>query len=135
MSRQDVEDLGLVIVPGAIWGASFLFIAEGLDAMAPLGVTFIRLLIGFLTLAVLPAARQPLAKGDGWPTAALSVIWLAFPLSMFPFAEQRVSSAIAGMLNGSTAIIAAIVAGAAGPTVAGSRACSPGWPSASAASC
>ena len=111
MSRQDVEDLGLLIVPGAIWGASFLFIAEGLDAMAPLGVTFIRLLIGFLTLAVLPAARQPLAKGDGWPTAALSVIWLAFPLSMFPFAEQRVSSAIAGMLNGSTAIIAAIVAG------------------------
>ena len=30
---------------------------------------------------------------------------------MFPFAEQRVSSALAGMLNGSTAIIAAIVAG------------------------
>lgn len=111
MSRKDAEDLALLVVPGAIWGASFLFIAEGLDAMAPLGVTFIRVFIGFLTLAAVPAARRPLAPGDGWPTAALSVIWLAFPLSMFPFAEQRVSSAIAGMLNGSTAIIAAIVAG------------------------
>ena len=59
----------------------------------------------------MPAARRPLAPGDGWPMAALSIIWLAFPLTMFPFAEQRVSSAIAGMLNGSTAIIAAIVAG------------------------
>ena len=35
MSRQDLEDLALLVVPGAIWGASFLFIAEGLDAMAP----------------------------------------------------------------------------------------------------
>jgi drug/metabolite transporter (DMT)-like permease len=111
MSRTDVEDLALLAVPGAIWGASFLFIAEGLDAMAPMGITFSRLLIGFLTLAAVPAARRPLASGDAWPTMALSVIWLAFPLSMFPFAEQRVSSAIAGMLNGSTAIIAAIVAG------------------------
>jgi drug/metabolite transporter (DMT)-like permease len=111
MSRADLEDLALLVVPGAIWGASFLFIAEGLDAMAPLAVTFIRLFIGFLTLSVVPAARRPLAPGDGWPTAALSLIWLAFPLTLFPFAEQRVSSALAGMLNGSTAIIAALVAG------------------------
>ncbi|MGE0359524.1 MAG: DMT family transporter [Vicinamibacterales bacterium] len=111
MSRSAVEDLALVVVPGAIWGASFLFIAEGLDAMAPFGVTFVRLLIGFLTLAGVPAARRPLQRGDFWPMAALSVIWLAFPLSLFPFAEQRVSSAMAGMLNGSTAIFAAIVAG------------------------
>ena len=111
MSRSDLDDLALLVVPGAIWGASFLFIAEGLDAMAPFGVTFVRLVIGFLTLSIVPAARRPLAPGDGWPMAALSIIWLAFPLTMFPFAEQRVSSALAGMLNGSTAIIAAIVAG------------------------
>jgi drug/metabolite transporter (DMT)-like permease len=111
MSRADLDDLALLVVPGAIWGASFLFIAEGLDAMAPFGVTFTRLLIGFLTLSLVPAARRPLAPGDGWPVALLSVIWLAFPLSLFPFAEQRVSSAIAGMLNGSTPIFAAIVAG------------------------
>jgi drug/metabolite transporter (DMT)-like permease len=111
MSRAALEDLVLLIVPGVIWGASFLFIAEGLEAMAPFGVTFTRLLIGFLTLSLVPAARQPLAPGDVWPMALLSVIWLAFPLSLFPFAEQRVSSAIAGMLNGSTPIFAAIVAG------------------------
>ena len=28
------------MVPGAIWGTSFLFIAEALEAVAPNGVTF-----------------------------------------------------------------------------------------------
>lgn len=111
MSRTDLTNLALFVVPGVIWGASFLFIAEGLDAMAPAGVTFTRLLIGFAVLTLFPAARAPLARGDGWGTAALSVIWLAFPLSMFPLAEQHVSSALAGMLNGATPICTALVAG------------------------
>jgi drug/metabolite transporter (DMT)-like permease len=111
MVRRDLVSWALLIVPGAIWGASFLFIAEGLEALAPNGVTFVRLLIGFASLSLVPAARRPLAAGDGWPTAALGVIWLAFPLSLFPFAEQRVSSALTGMLNGAMPIFTAIVAG------------------------
>jgi drug/metabolite transporter (DMT)-like permease len=39
------------------------------------------------------------------------VIWLAFPLSMFPLAEQHVSSALTGMLNGLTPVFTALVAG------------------------
>ena len=99
-----------VVVPGLIWGASFLFIAEGLEAVAPMGVTFVRIAIGFVTLSLVPSARRPILRED-WPkTAALGVLWLAFPLSMFPFAEQHVSSALAGMLNGATPIFAALVA-------------------------
>lgn len=100
----------LIGVPGLIWGASFLFIAEGLAAVAPNGVTFLRILIGFSTLSLVPSARRPIASGDWLATAALGVLWLAFPLSMFPFAEQHVSSALTGMLNGATPIFAAIVA-------------------------
>jgi drug/metabolite transporter (DMT)-like permease len=100
----------LLVLPGCIWGASFLFIAEGLAAVAPNGVTFTRILIGFLTLSLVPAARRPIQARDRWPTAWLGVLWLAFPLSMFPFAEQHVSSALTGMLNGATALFAAAVA-------------------------
>jgi drug/metabolite transporter (DMT)-like permease len=103
-------DWALLVVPGMIWGASFLFIAEGLEAVAPNGVTFARIAIGFLTLSLFPSARRPVARAD-WPgTAALGVLWLAFPLSMFPFAEQHVSSALTGMLNGATPLFVAAVA-------------------------
>jgi drug/metabolite transporter (DMT)-like permease len=105
-----VVDWVLLVVPGVIWGASFLFIAEGLEAVAPNGVTFTRIAIGFLTLSLFPSARKPVARADWAGTAALGVLWLAFPLSMFPFAEQHVSSALTGMLNGATPLFVAAVA-------------------------
>jgi drug/metabolite transporter (DMT)-like permease len=100
----------LIVVPGLIWGASFLFIAEGLQAVAPMGVTVVRIALGFATLSLVPSARRPILSEDRAKTAALGVLWLAFPLSMFPFAEQHVSSALAGMLNGATPLFAALVA-------------------------
>lgn len=105
----------LIVIPGLIWGASFLFIVEGLKAIGPNGITFIRLFIGFATLALFPASRKVVER-SAWPRIALvGVLWLAFPLSMFPFAEQRVSSALTGMLNAMvpffTAIVATAIAG------------------------
>lgn len=105
-----VADWLLLLAPGLIWGASFLFIAEGLEAMEPNGITFTRILIGFVTLGFFPAARRPIAGGDLRAIALLGVLWLAFPLSMFPFAEQHVSSALTGMLNGANPLFTAIVA-------------------------
>lgn len=103
-------DFGLIVVPGAIWGASFLFIAEGLRAVGPHGVAFSRILAGFLTLLAFPAARRPIAQ-SAWPRIGLlSVIWMAIPLTLFPYAEQRISSALAGMLNGAVPLFATTVA-------------------------
>ncbi len=103
-------DLGLIVVPGVVWGASFLFIAEGLRAVGPHGVAFARIAAGFATLACFPAARRPIAR-DAWPRIALlAIFWMAIPLTLFPYAEQRVSTALAGMLNGAVPLFAAIVA-------------------------
>jgi drug/metabolite transporter (DMT)-like permease len=107
-----VIDSLLIVLPGIIWGASFLFIAEGLDAVSPTGVAFVRILVGFLTLSAVPAVRRPVQKADRARIALLGVIWLAFPLCMFPFAEQHVSSALAGMLNGAVPLFVATVASA-----------------------
>jgi drug/metabolite transporter (DMT)-like permease len=103
-------DWALLVVPGVIWGASFLFIAEGLAALEPNGVTFMRIAVGFLTLSLFPSARKPVARADWAGTAAVGVLWFAFPLSMFPFAEQHVSSALTGMLNGATPLFVAAFA-------------------------
>src|SRR5438045_1367058 len=100
----------LVAIPGIIWGASFLFIAEGLKSVAPNGVTFFRIIVGFVTLAFFPAARKKIER-SAWPgIALLGVLWFALPLSMFPFAEQHVSSALTGMLNAATPLFVALVA-------------------------
>jgi drug/metabolite transporter (DMT)-like permease len=103
-------DYTLLIVPGVIWGASFLFIAEGLEVMGPNGVTFTRILVGFLTLAMFRGSRRPVSRDGRLGTALVGVLWMAFPLSMFPYAERHVSSALAGMLNGAVPLFVAIVA-------------------------
>jgi drug/metabolite transporter (DMT)-like permease len=100
----------LLLVPGTIWGASFLFIAEGLEIMGPNGVTFSRILVGFLTLALFPGSRRSIRREDRLGVALVGVLWMAFPLSMFPYAERHVSSALTGMLNGAVPLFIAIVA-------------------------
>ena len=100
----------LVATPGLIWGSSFLFMAEGLKATGPNGIAFFRLFIGWATLALFPTARKPVER-TAWPAIALlGVLWFAFPLSLFPFAEQRVSSALTGMLNAAVPLFTAVVA-------------------------
>jgi len=110
--RTSTTDWLFLVVPGVIWGASYLFIAEGLRAIGPNGVTFVRILIGFATLALFPATWRPIARRDWGAAALLGVVWFAFPLSMFPHAEERVSSALTGMLNGATPLFVAIVTSA-----------------------
>ena len=100
----------LIIAPGCIWGASYLFIAEGLTAMRPEGITFVRCVIGFFVLSLVPGVRKSVPRADRGRVALLGVIWLAFPMSMFPFAEQRVSSALTGLLNAAGPLFAAVVA-------------------------
>jgi drug/metabolite transporter (DMT)-like permease len=103
-------DFLYLVIPGVIWGASFLFIAEGLTAIGPAGVTFVRILVGFAALSFVPAARRAVPRADWGGVAWLGLLWFALPLSAFPFAQQHVSSALAGMLNGAVPIATAIVA-------------------------
>ncbi len=111
-TQGEAADWIVLMTPGVIWGASFLFIAEGMRSIGPNGVTFVRILIGFATLSLFPAARKPIVRSDWAGVVGLGVLWLAFPLSMFPFAEQHVTSALTGMLNGANPVFTAIVAAA-----------------------
>lgn len=104
------QDWLMFLGVGLIWGSSFFFIAVGLEAFAPQLITPMRLAFGFLALSLFPAARRPVERSD-WPRIALlGATWMAIPLSMFPFAEERVSSAVTGMLNGANPIFTAAIA-------------------------
>jgi drug/metabolite transporter (DMT)-like permease len=68
--------------------------------------------LGALALAVLPLPRQhtKIRPEDRIRLVTLSVTWVAIPFTLFPIAEQHISSAVAGLLNGGTPIFAAIFA-------------------------
>jgi drug/metabolite transporter (DMT)-like permease len=104
---------GLVATISLIWGGSFLFIANGLESFPPPVISLFRLTLGFLALSCMPAARAGrLARHDLLRAALLGLIWLALPFLLFPIAEQWVSSAVAGMLNGGIPVVAAVISAA-----------------------
>lgn len=107
-------DWGLLALPALAWGASFVFMAVGLDHLAPGLITFGRLAFGAATLALFPAARRAVPR-EAWPRIAVfGLIWMAVPWVLFPVAQQWIDSSLAGMLNGSvplwTAAVAAVLA-------------------------
>lgn len=93
-----------------IWGASFLFIAEGLRAIGPNGIAFVRLLIGCATVSCIPGSWRSVPRREWLPIAVVGVFWMALPLTLFPHAEQHVTSAITGMLNGTVPLFTAAIA-------------------------
>lgn len=116
LARRDWLTLAL---PGLIWGSSFYLIAEGLDSFSPYLITWLRICIGFCVIVSVPATRRPIPSASWSRIGVLAVVWMTVPLSLFPLAEQRVSSSVTGMLNGAnpifTAIIATVIAGALPP--------------------
>lgn len=110
-------DWGLLGAVALTWGASFFFIDLGLDAFHPTVVAFGRIALGALALSLVPAARRPatpVAASDRPRIVLLGVVWMAVPLTLFPVAEQWISSSLAGMLNGGVPLVTAGVATALG---------------------
>jgi drug/metabolite transporter (DMT)-like permease len=95
---------------GLMWGSSFIFIAEGLEAFEPALVTLFRIALGTATVAMARRSRRPVAREDWGRIAVLGVIWMAVPLLLFPIAQQWISSSLAGMLNGAMPLFAALTA-------------------------
>lgn len=94
------DDWSIFTAIGLIWGASFLFIAIGLESLEPGVITALRVGLGAVTLNLLPGSRIRLLREDRPRMVALSVIWVGIPFTLFPLAEQHISSAVTGLLNG-----------------------------------
>lgn len=105
-----LQDWALFWGIALIWGASFLLIAIGLESLHPGAITFGRVGFGAAVLAIVPAARKPIAREDRRRLVVLSLVWVGIPFTLFPIAEQYINSAVTGLLNGAMPIFAALVA-------------------------
>lgn len=103
-------DWSIFSAMGVIWGASFLFIAIGLESLEPGVITSLRVTLGAITLLLLPGSRMRLHAEDRGRMVALSVVWVGVPFTLFPLAEQHINSAVAGLLNGAVPMFTALFA-------------------------
>jgi drug/metabolite transporter (DMT)-like permease len=102
-------DWALFASIGGIWGSSFLLIAIGLDAFEPGLITWLRILCGASVLWLFPVARQRIRREDVPRMVALSLLWVGIPFTLFPLAEQRITSGLTGLVNGAVPIFAVAV--------------------------
>ncbi len=97
-----------------IWGWSFLFIKVAVGGMTPPTVAAIRLALGAaVVLAVVRARRWAMPRGWRWwhHFLVVGLFGSALPFTMLAWGEQYVSSALTAVLNASTPLFAAVMAG------------------------
>jgi drug/metabolite transporter (DMT)-like permease len=95
--------------------------AIGLDSFEPGVVTLLRVVFGLLALLALPGSRAPVPRADLPRVALLGVTWMAFPLTMFPIAQQWIDSSVAGMLNAAMPLLTVLIAWSVFQTPTGPR--------------
>ena len=90
---------------GLVWGCSFIFIKQGLEFLTPVGVAFGRCALGAMTLLLIVKIRGIKLPTDRKTWIVLWVVSLllnVFPGIFFAFAEQRVTTVLAGIINAGT---------------------------------
>ena len=102
----------LLVSAAGIWGASFLFMDVALEVEHPGLITFLRPALGLLVVLCFPSAHRPVDRADRGRLLLLSITWMAFPLTMFPLAQQWIDSSLAGMLNSSMPVMTVVVGAA-----------------------
>jgi drug/metabolite transporter (DMT)-like permease len=97
---------------GSVWGCSFLFIKMGLEFLTPFGVAFVRCALGAITLLIYAKARGislPREKHIWMKLWVVAFILNIIPGILFAFAEVRVTSVLAGIINATTPLATLIV--------------------------
>ena len=112
MTKQRANWIWLYLLVGSIWGCSFLFIAIGNQFLTPVGVSFWRLVLGGIPLLVVALAKRlPFPKNPAvlFKIFLISLCMNSVPGFLFAFAEQHVSSSLAGIMNATTPIATIIM--------------------------
>lgn len=110
MSLPNLARLGALALA---WGASFLFIEVALEGLSPVQIVLGRLSAGATVLwSILAVRRQRLPRDLRlWGhLVVLGVVANIVPFSLFGFGQERVTSGLAGVLNGSTPLFTLLFA-------------------------
>lgn len=105
--------LGGLLLLGALWGASFLFIKIGVAEMLPETLVAMRLTLAAAVLLVVLYAtglRLPM-RWQAWRDFAFTgVVGLVLPFLFISWGEQSIASGTASILNATTPLFTALIA-------------------------
>lgn len=109
-----LADLGILVLLGAIWGASYLFIRVAVPPLGPFALVEVRVLVAGLSLLLYAAAIRQLPDfRQRWRQfLLLGAINSAAPFTLISAAELHVTAALAAIINATTPLFAALVAAA-----------------------
>jgi drug/metabolite transporter (DMT)-like permease len=100
-----------LVVLGAIWGASFLFMRVSASDFGAFALVEIRLALGALILLPFTwQARALLARAGWWRLAGIGAINSAMPFALFAWGAQRAPAGIGAITNSMAVPFTALVA-------------------------
>ena len=108
-----LRDWGAFLLLGSIWGSSFLWIKIAVADVSPATLAAFRLLFGLIgLLTVVRLTRQRFTTlHTHWPAYLFMGFFnTAFPFILINWAETRIDSALAAILNATTPLFAFIIA-------------------------
>lgn len=97
---------------GLVWGCSFIFIKLGLEFLTPFGVAFGRCALGATTLLIVVKLKKidlPKEKSTWRKLWVVAMLLNVIPGILFAYAEQHVTSILAGIINATTPLATLIV--------------------------
>jgi drug/metabolite transporter (DMT)-like permease len=109
---MDRRSWSMLLILGAIWGASYMFIKIGLRDLTPEAIAFVRIALAALILVPLAHSRgalrglRPLA---GW-FLLIGSAQVAVPFVLIGLGEEEISSGLAGILVATTPMFTALLA-------------------------
>ena len=101
----------LLVLLGAIWGASFLFTRIAVPALGPVWLIAVRVAGGaiFLALVAMTLRRALPLRGNVRPFLMLGFLNTAFPFLLFAYAAQTLSASLLSILNSTAPMFGAAI--------------------------
>ena len=109
---MDRRAWALLLILGAIWGSSYLFIKIGLRDLSPGMIAWLRVILAAGILLVLVRRGPGLAglRGMIGILVLLAAVQAAGPFLLIALGEQEISSSLAGILVSSAPLFTAVLA-------------------------
>jgi drug/metabolite transporter (DMT)-like permease len=101
------RDLGALLLLGALWGASFLFIRVAVPALGPFALMELRIGIAAATLALGAAVvgRAPKLRARWKQFLFIGTLNAAIPFSLIAASEIHLTASLAAILNSTTVLV------------------------------